>query len=95
MLPFRGSAETVIPMNIGSTTSPAKKSATHSEAKNPFEIVRKDSFLKNSHSTTAFPMTAAKPEEANHNKSTTDAAPLIRSLSSQLLFMLNFTNENK
>ena len=42
-------------------------------------------------------MTAAKPEEANHNERTTDAAPLSRwQLQPQLLlFMLSFTNENK
>ena len=40
-------------------------------------------------------MTAAKPEDANHSESTTDAAPLSRSLKPQLLFMLSFKNDNE
>ena len=32
-------------IQTGSITSPTRKSATHNEAENRFEIVRKDSFL--------------------------------------------------
>ena len=55
-------------IQIGSITSPTKKSATDNEARNRLEIVRKDSFLKNNHNTTAFPVTAAKPDEENTAK---------------------------
>jgi len=95
MLRLRGRAITLIAMYIGCTTSPAKKSATHKEAKNRFEIVRKDWFLYNNHSTTAFPMTAAKPEEANHNERTMDAALLSLSSKPQLIFMSSFTTGNE
>jgi len=40
-------------------------------------------------------MTAAKPEEANHNERTMDAALLSRSLKPQLIFMSSFTTGNE
>ena len=61
----------------------------NSEAKNQFEMVRKDSFLYNNHSTTAFPITAAKPDKENHSERAIDAAPLSCSLEQLLLFMLS------
>ena len=66
-------------INAGSITSPTERSATDNEAKNRLEIVRKDSFLYNNHNTTAFPVTAAKPDKENHSDRTMDAALLSRS----------------
>ena len=64
-------------IQIGSITIPTKKSATDNEAKNRLETARKDSFLKNNHNTTAFPVTAAKPDEKNHSERTMDASLLL------------------
>lgn len=63
-------------IQAGTITSPTKRSATDKEAKKRLEIVRKDSFLKKSHSTTAFPVTAAKPDIESHSDKTMDAALL-------------------
>ena len=64
-------------IQIGSITIPTKKSATDNEAKNRLETARKDSFLKNNHNTTAFPVTAAKPDEEKHSERTMDASLLL------------------
>ena len=69
-------------------TRPTKASAVDNEAKNRFEIVRKDSCLWNSHNATTFPVTAAKPDKENHTDSTMDAA-VLRRFSEQLPFMLS------
>ena len=39
-------------------------------------------------------MTAAKPEEANHNERTMDAVLFSRSLKPQLIFMSSFANDD-
>ena len=69
-------------------TRPTKTSAMDNEAKNRFEIVRKDLCLYNSHNTTTFPVTAAKPDKESHAESTMDAA-LLRRSSVQFTSMLS------
>ena len=80
----------MITIQKGSMTRPTKASATDNEAKNRFEIVRKDSCLWNSHNTTTFPVTAAKLDKENHTDSTKDAA-VLRCSSEQLPFMLSWS----
>ena len=70
-------------------TRPTKASATDNEAKNRFDIVRKDSCLYNSHNTTTFPVIAAKPDKESHTDSTMDAA-VLRCSSELLPFMLSW-----
>ena len=82
-------------IQVGSITNPTVKSATHKEAKNRFEIVRKGSFLWNSHSTAAFPITAAKPVRESHRERTMDDALLSRSLKLQLIFMLSLSKTTR
>ena len=79
----------MITIQTGSMTRPTKTSATDKEAKNRFEIVRKDLCLQNSHNTTTFPVIAAKPDKENHTDSTMDA-PELRYSFEQLPFMLSW-----
>ena len=80
----------MITIQKGSMTRPTKASATDNEAKNRFEIVRKDSCLWNSYNTTTFPVTAAKPDKESHTDSTMDSA-VLRCSSEQLPFMLSWS----
>ena len=82
-----GLIQHLMTIHSGSTKSPTERSATDREAKYRLEIVRNESFLKNSHRTAAFPVTAAKPEKENHNDRTMDAV-LLRSSRGWLSFMV-------
>ena len=84
-----GRIQHLVASHIGSTKIPTEKSATDSEAKKQLEIVRKDSFLKNSHNTIAFPVTATKLDKENHTDKQMDAA-LLRCLSEWLSFMVRW-----
>ena len=84
-----GRIKHLVVSHTGSTKIPTKKSATDSDAKKQLEIVRKDSFLKNSHNTIAFPVTATKLDEENHTDRQMDAA-LLRCLSGWLSFIVRW-----
>lgn len=80
-------------IHTGAITSPTKKSATAREVMKIFETVLRDAFLAISHTTTAFPVIAAKPAIPNHD----DRAILSILLSpidlfSQVSFVISFFN---
>ena len=84
-----GRIKHLVASHTGSTKIPTEKSATDSDAKKLLEIVRKDSSLKNSHNTIAFPVIATKLDKENHTDKQMDAA-LLRCLSGWLSFIVRW-----